>query len=179
MPDGLSHGPLLCSGSMHVPVHVHMPVLDRLRRCSLRIIVHRQSLPYLGPLAVASGKRIHHHRRHGSHHGDHPRDREVPPLPVPDARRRQPLEGVGEDVYQPRGQDDPRRKRLDDEERIALRIQRLYPPPEDRNQDTEAAGGEDGGNGGELQREGAFPGRRARRAVAGGEREERERESEE
>jgi hypothetical protein len=96
---------------------------------------------------VACGDGVDDERADGAHHGAEPREGEVLPRPAGEAVGRELLERVGEDVDEPRGQDDPRRERLDEEEHVPVRAQRRHAPPQHGQAAAQRPAHEDGEEG--------------------------------
>ena len=105
------------------------------------------------PLPVVEGERerVHHEREQGGEHGDERREGEVPPGLLGQARRGEVVEGVREHVHVPRGEDDPRREGLDDDEEVAVGPERGDGAGEERQAHADHAGHQDRRDGDQLQ----------------------------
>lgn len=148
-------------GAVRVPVrrvrvHVHVPavaVVDvrRRRRLLLLLLLVADggggAVLEVDAREVARGDGVDDERADGAHHGAEPREGEVLPRPAGEAVGRELLERVGEDVDEPRGQDDPRRERLDEEEHVPVRAQRRHAPPQHGQAAAQRPAHEDGEEG--------------------------------
>jgi hypothetical protein len=179
-------------GAVRVPVrrvrvHVHVPaVAVAVAVCSVVDVRRRRRLLLLLLLVadgggahggggavlevdareVARGDGVDDERADGADHGAEPREGEVLPRPVGEAIGRELLERVGEDVDEPRGQDDPRRERLDQEEHVPVGAQRRHAPPQHGQAAAQRPAHEDGEEGRDLQRPGPRAVARRRLAAA-------------
>ena len=139
---------------MGVPVAgvgVHVYVLLLLILIYLRRRRQLVLLLLLLPIEIGRRKTINHQRPDRGHHGDKPSEGEILPRLFAEARRRQVLEGVGQDVDEPRGEYHAGGEGLDDEEEVPVRAEGWDPLAEDGDADADETPDEDGENGGDLE----------------------------
>jgi hypothetical protein len=140
------------------------PPLTPPRRCPRAVPVPGRGPALLGgaralaggvaaPLPVVEGEheRVHQEREHGGEHGDERREGEVAPELLWQARRGEVVEGVREHVHVPRGEDDPRREGLDDDEEVVVGPERGDGAGEERQAHADHAGHQDRRDGDQLQ----------------------------
>ena len=137
--------PVSVSVAVPVPVRRALVVGDRGARAPAGGVA--------APLPVVEGEheRVHHEREQGGEHGDERREGEVPPGLLGQARRGEVVEGVREHVHVPRGEDDPRREGLDDDEEVAVGPERGDGAGEERQAHADHAGHQDRRDGDQLQ----------------------------
>lgn len=91
-------------------------------------------------LVEAGGHRVQHQRADRRHHRHEPREGELPPWTVVEARRCEGGERLGKDVDESGGEYHPGGERLYHEEHVVLRPQELESPAQNREADANAAG---------------------------------------
>jgi len=117
---------------------------------------------------VARGDGVDDERADGADHGPEPGKREVLPRPAfGEAVGGELLEGVGEDVDEPGGEDDARRERLDEEEDVPVGAQRGDAAAQHGQAAPQRAAHQDGEERRDLERLGARAVARLHRLAAG------------
>lgn len=148
MPEQLRRPRALGNGSraMRVTVRGVRVNLQMLRRGSLLFVGLRRDRRKVSPSEIRRRKRVDHERHHSGHHGHETSEGKLPRR-FGEARRGEILEGVWEDVDEPRRQDHSGGESLHQEEEASLRSQRRERLSRHRETHAYRPGGEDCGHG--------------------------------